>query len=116
MTERGRVLVTNRSVRILEICVDRYGRLTPVEQAGRIYELLGVRLLYLLVAHLFCDLILPSSRELRAQPGVPHAGLNPDIVSAMSERTRYYEVSNLLISLSYLPLLLICGALKTPLA
>jgi hypothetical protein len=101
MSERNTALTMPHSVRTLEIWIDRYGRLTRIESSGRLYELTGIRQLYRVVAHLFGEAALPESRTLHTATSL---GLTREAMRQHRDRTLYYEVSNLVILLCYLPL------------
>jgi hypothetical protein len=111
MPDRNPALPIPTSVRTLEACIDRYARLISIERSGRLYEWTGVRLLYLLTAHLFGEASLPPSRNAAA--AMP--GLSRHEIEERRDRTLYYEISNLVIFLFYLPLVAMTAMLHSAL-
>jgi hypothetical protein len=81
-----------------------------------LYEVLGVRGLYQLVSRMFGEPVLPSSTQLRRRETTPLPGVTMESAAVSCERTRYYEVSNLVICLTYGPLIVLCASLKVALA
>lgn len=86
----------------LEAWIEGYCRSSRPERDGKLYERLGLRPVYLKVAALFGDPVLPTAREVRAGH---HGDLPPARVKELVADSGYYEIVNLIYCIAYLPLL-----------
>src|SRR5688572_2196036 len=87
----------------VESFLENYCRVKRIERDGRLYEILGMRRVYRLMAALYHEPMLPTARAIRegSAPALPLAEVRTRYADS-----GYYETVNLIYCLAYLPLLI----------
>jgi len=91
------------SLGLLEALLRLWWRLLPIERDGRVYELLGFRPVFSLVARMFGETLPPPAR---CGPG-DTAAWTTDHLRLVRVRTRYHELVNLISVTIYLVLIVV---------
>jgi hypothetical protein len=87
----------------LETFLENYCRVKRIERKGRLYEVLGMRRIYRIMAAIYHEAMLPTARDLR-EGRAPD--LHPAEVKTRYADTGYYEIVNAIYCIVYLPLLI----------